>query len=317
LRRASVPGSSGIVPAVLSTLLLLAVGLGAAPAMAARKAEEPPFTINADSIEYDSVASVYVARGNVRIHKEDETLTADWVMFSNVTREGLASGHVVHQDGPDRLTGEFLQFNIDTLKGFVREGVLTSDNTQYLTRADEVRKTGAATYDFKKVRFTTCQCPDGGDPSWELKADTASLDTEGYAVAKNTTFEMFGIPILWSPWAAYPVRRERSTGFLFPVLNNTNRSGFDPPRPERHPHAPVPPEARRQGGARRRVGAAARDPRRPLLHPHQRQRDQGPRPPAAHREAALGARLRAGLGAAGRRHRPHRREPDPRQPVPA
>jgi lipopolysaccharide assembly outer membrane protein LptD (OstA) len=226
LRRASVEP----LAIRLALLLCWALLLGAGPLLlagAARAADDVPFTVNADSIEFDSVRSVYVARGNVRIRQGQQSLTADWVMFSSATRQGLASGHVVHQDGPDRLVGDFLQFEIDTLKGFARQGVLTSDESRYRMAAVEVRKTGEETYTFKQGAFTTCQCPDGGDPPWELKAEEASLELDGYAVAKNTTFEMFGLPVLWLPWAAYPLKRERSTGFLFPELNSTNRSGID------------------------------------------------------------------------------------------
>lgn len=193
----------------------------------ARAADDIPFTIKADSIEYDSARSVYVGRGNVRIQEGDETLTADWVMFSSKTRQGLASGNVVHQDGPDRMTGDFLQFDIDTLKGFLRQGELTSDESQFKMNSVEMRKTGDETYAFKKTRFTTCDCPDGGDPPWEVKADSAELEVDGYAVARNATFEMFGIPALWLPWAAFPIKRERSSGFLLPEVNSTNRSGYD------------------------------------------------------------------------------------------
>ncbi|MBW2313279.1 MAG: LPS-assembly protein LptD [Deltaproteobacteria bacterium] len=244
MRRAS--GSGEVFPFIITILLSTVVWLAAWPtgtaaaqtvaevlaaseaAEAEAKAQaEPPFKITADSIEYDSAKSVYVGRGNVRIQEGRQLLTADWVMFSNVTRQGLASGHVVHQDGPDRLTGEFLQFNIDTLKGFVRQGLLTSDESRFEMRAMEIRKTGEETYTFQKGRFTTCECPDGGDPSWELVAEETNLTVDGYAVAKNAKFEMFGLPILWSPWAAYPLKRERSSGLLFPQFNSTNRSGLD------------------------------------------------------------------------------------------
>ena len=205
---------------------LLSLGLLVAASEAGAQ-EAVPFTIRADSIEFDSVRKIYVGRGNVRIREGAQQLSADWVMFSPETRQGLASGNVVHEDGPDRMTGDFLQFNIDTLKGFLREGVLTSDKSQYRMSAVELRKTGDETYTFRKSRFTTCQCPDGGDPPWELKAEEAKLEVDGYAVARNTTLEMFGLPVLWLPWAAYPLKRERSSGFLFPEFNNTNRGGFD------------------------------------------------------------------------------------------
>jgi len=201
--------------------------LSLAAAVATAADGDVPFTVKADSIEYDSARKVYTARGNVRIREGDESLTADWVMFSTETRQGLASGNVVHVDGPDRMTGDFLQFDIDSFRGFVRRGVLTSDESQYNMAAREIRKTGRNTYTFEEGRFTTCECPDGGDVPWELKAETAALDVEGFATARNSTFEMFGLPVLWLPWAAYPLKRERQSGFLFPELNRTNRSGLD------------------------------------------------------------------------------------------
>lgn len=202
-------------------LLWLAGVAGAAPS------DDVPFTVQADSIEYDSARSVYVARGNVRIREGDEQLTADWVMFSTETRQGLASGNVVHVDGPDRMTGDFLQFDIDSFRGFARQGVLTSEESQYVMGAREIRKTGEQTYTFEEGDFTTCDCPDGGEVPWKLEAEHAELDFDGFATARNTTFEMFGVPVLWLPWAAYPLKRERQSGFLLPEFNSTNRSGFD------------------------------------------------------------------------------------------
>lgn len=210
----------------LASLLLVSLCMTAGP-LAARAAEDVPFTIKADSIEYDSARSVYVGRGNVRISEGSQTLTADWVMFSSETRQGLASGNVVHRDGPDTLTGDFLQFDIDSLRGFLREGVLTSEESQYHLTAEELRRTGRQTYTFKKTRFTTCDCPDGGRKPWEVAAETAEMEVGGYATARNATFEVFGVPALWVPWAGYPLKKKRTTGFLFPELNTTNRSGFD------------------------------------------------------------------------------------------
>ena len=198
----------------------------AAPSVAV--ADDVPFTLKADSIEYDSARSIYVGRGNVRIEDGEQTLTADWVMFSNETRQGLASGNVVHKDGPDTLVGDFLQFDIDSLRGFLREGVMTSEESQYHLSAEELRKTGEQTYTFKKTRFTTCDCPDDDDRKpWEVKAETADMEVGGYATARNTTFEVFGVPALWLPWAGYPLKEKRTTGLLFPEINSTNRSGFD------------------------------------------------------------------------------------------
>lgn len=64
------------------------------------------------------------------------------------------------------------------------------------------------------------------DP-WEVKAAEADLEVGGYATARNTTFDVLGVPVLWLPWMRYPLKTERETGFLLPTFSLTSRSGFD------------------------------------------------------------------------------------------
>ena len=80
----------------------------------------------------------------------------------------------------------------------------------------EIAKTGAQTYRFEKGRFTTCRCADGERDPWEIKADSAELEIGGYGTARNTTFEVLGVPVVWLPWMIYPLKTERQTGLLFP-----------------------------------------------------------------------------------------------------
>ncbi|RMD79540.1 MAG: LPS-assembly protein LptD, partial [Gammaproteobacteria bacterium] len=62
---------------------------------------------------------------------------------------------------------------------------------------------------------------------WALRAERAQLEVGGYGTARNTTFEVLGVPVLWLPWMIYPLKTERETGFLFPELGASTRSGGD------------------------------------------------------------------------------------------
>lgn len=186
-----------------------------------------PFTVTADELEYESERDLYVARGNVKIVQEDRTLTADWVAFNERTRLGVASGNVVIQEGPDTLHAEFLQFDVGSLRGVVFDGELRSRTSRFRMQGEELQRTGDETYVFREARFTTCDCPDEGRDPWALRAEQADLEVGGYGTARNTTFELLGIPVLWFPWMIYPLKTERETGFLFPELGASTRSGGD------------------------------------------------------------------------------------------
>ena len=67
--------------------------------------------------------------------------------------------------------------------------------------AKEIAKTGARTYSFREGRFTTCRCPDPEDTDpWVLESEQADIEVEGYATARNTTFDVLGVPVAWLPW---------------------------------------------------------------------------------------------------------------------
>jgi lipopolysaccharide assembly outer membrane protein LptD (OstA) len=92
---------------------------------------------------------------------------------------------------------------------------------------EEIVKTGDRTYTFEGGRFTTCRCPDDGADPWEIRAASADLEVEGYAVARNTTMNILGVPILWMPWMLYPIKTERDSGFLFPEFGYRSRTGYE------------------------------------------------------------------------------------------
>ena len=159
------------------------------------------------------------------ITQRGRTLKADWVAFHNKTRHGLASGNVVVVDGTDTLYGDFLQFNVDTLQGVVYTGTLTNTETGFRMEGEEVRKTGEETYVFHEGVFTTCQCPEEGRDPWSISAKKADLELGGYAVTRNTSFDILGVPVIWLPYFVFPLKNERQTGFLFPSYALNSRSG--------------------------------------------------------------------------------------------
>lgn len=193
-----------------------------------RPTGEEPAEVIADRIEFDRARDLYTAEGNVRLSQGRRTLTADWVTFSNATRQGVASGSVVVVDGPDTMRAKFMEFNIDTLEGVVFDGYIDGRTSPFKMSGKEIQRSGRETYTFQEAVFSPCRCPDPEDRDpWQIRSDTVELDDEGYGKARNTTFDVLGVPVLYFPYLIYPVKRERESGFLFPTFSRTSRSGLE------------------------------------------------------------------------------------------
>lgn len=187
-----------------------------------------PVELEADSLEYESGRDIYVARGNVRIQQGDNVLTADWAAFSNTTGRGVASGEVVFTDGIDTVYTAFSEFDLDTLNGVMFDAEFDVPEDHMELKGAEVIKTGKQTYIFRDGVFTTCRCPDrDAREPWQVTAEEAKLEVDGYAITRNTTFDILGVPVLWLPWFIYPLKTERQSGLLFPEFKFSGRNGFE------------------------------------------------------------------------------------------
>jgi lipopolysaccharide assembly outer membrane protein LptD (OstA) len=153
-------------------------------------------------------------------------LTADWVVYSRGGSRGVASGNVVFSDGVDTVYSNFVEFNLSTLQGVLFLAEFDDTVNRFRLQGDEIVKTGDQTYTFERGMFTTCRCPDEGEDPWQIRAESANLELDGYAVARNTTINILGVPILWLPWMAYPLKSERESGFLFPEVAYRGRNGI-------------------------------------------------------------------------------------------
>jgi len=170
----------------------------------------------------------FIARGNVRITAKDTSLTADWMVFNEEIGRGAATGDIVYTTKDDTLRASFIEFNVDTQRGILFDAAFDSEKDQFRLRGDEIVKHGDDRYSFERGVFTTCECPDEKDRKpWEIRAGSADVEVGGYGTARNTTFDILGVPVVWLPWMIYPLKTERETGLLFPEFGYSGRNGAE------------------------------------------------------------------------------------------
>jgi LPS-assembly protein len=204
-----------------------AVPVAAAPVAAASAAKSPvtleggEVFITAEHLERDSQQRIIVGEGAVTIRHREMRMAADRVVYNEVTRDVVADGNVVLDSGADRIQGEHLELNIETRVGFFEraQGFL---QTYYFT-GERLEKRGPDHYFLSGGSFTTCE---GVLPDWSFRATSTELTIDEYLTAWNPTLRIKKLPVLWFPYAVFPIKRDRSTGLLIPTVRVTSADGF-------------------------------------------------------------------------------------------
>ena len=74
------------------------------------------------------------------------------------------------------------------------------------------------------VRYTTCPV---GDEDWVLRAGDIDISQRaGLGIGRGVRLDFKGVPILYTPFISFPVGNERKSGFLFPTIGTSSRSGY-------------------------------------------------------------------------------------------
>lgn len=187
-----------------------------------------PWHIVADEISYDDTANLYIATGNVTIDKMDKHLSADYVRFDQKTMKVFAKGHAMMTVGENVLTGDRMKMNLDTETGTVYNGTIFLEESHFYIRGNKIQKVGAETYTADKASLSTCE---GDQPAWRITGRNLKITVEGYGFVKHAALWAKKIPVLYSPYMVFPVKRKRQSGLLTPQIGYSDRKGEEVVQP--------------------------------------------------------------------------------------
>jgi LPS-assembly protein len=190
----------------------------------AESQKEIPWHIVADEVRYDKNTDQYFAAGNVVITKENLKLSADRVHFQHKTMKVFADGHVMLISGLDVLTGERMEMDLNQEVGVVFDGTIFIQENHFYIRGNRLEKTGPETYRAERASLTSCE---GENPAWKINARNVEVTIEGYGSARHASLWAKDIPVFYSPYFIFPVKRNRQTGFLTPQIGYSDRKGAE------------------------------------------------------------------------------------------
>jgi LPS-assembly protein len=212
-------------------LVALVVGLallaGARPGRAQTSVTVPSaggqVTVVADRIEQLGADNLVVATGNVEVARGTARLLADRVELNQETGDVVAAGRVIFYDGDDRLSGDRIDYNYKTGTGVVSNGQARSA-PYYRIGGERMERLGEGLYGLRSGYFTTCE---DDPPTWSFRAGDATADLNDAIHGTHASFWVKEIPLIpWLPGFYAAIRRERQTGFLFPVGGTSSFKGF-------------------------------------------------------------------------------------------
>ena len=186
--------------------------------------DSAPWHIIADELSLVETESVYVAEGNVVVTKKDTRIAADYARFNQKSMVVTAKGHVVMTTGKDLLSADHLEINLKTEQGVIHNGSLFLEKNHFYIKGNEIKKTGKNSFRADAASITSC---DGENPAWKITGRNLNVTIEGYGVAYHATFKVKNIPVLYTPFIAFPVKLKRQTGLLAPQVATSSRRGFE------------------------------------------------------------------------------------------
>ena len=183
-----------------------------------------PVILDADSLIFEEDTGIATAEGNVEVGFGNRSIRADRIVYDTRTGEAELTGHVHYKDMGDEFSFDRIVLNIQSELGVLYNGTIRLSSNNYQISSGMFEKVGEAKYRLSRGSITTCPCDP--EPDWRFDVRKMEVDINGYANAKDVTFKVRGVPVFWLPWARFPVKVTRQSGFLLPGFSHNGSKGF-------------------------------------------------------------------------------------------
>lgn len=157
--------------------------------------------LRADSVTYNLKTDTVMARGNISLTEPNgDVHFADEVELRNEMRSGFVGG----------------------LESYIAEGGKFT--------AEEGERISETLIVMRNASYTPCDCEEDeeGNPAWQIRAEEVTLDEGSNKIKyKNARFEIFGVPVAYTPFLAHPDGKvKRKSGLLSPQVGFDSQLGF-------------------------------------------------------------------------------------------
>ncbi len=186
--------------------------------------ETSPTLVQAQHVD-SSNQSVYHLSGDVKLQRADQQLQAERIDYNDGNTDYDARGNVRYQEAGQLLAASHMRGNTEASHGIADDVRYQMLDARGNGTAGQGRMLDAQRTRYSQATYSTC---DVGHHLWEFRAKSITIDKEtGVGVARSATMRLGNVPFLYLPYFTFPVDDRRKSGFLYPTIGNTSRSGFE------------------------------------------------------------------------------------------
>lgn len=180
--------------------------------------------LDADRIETPAVGELF-AVGKAQLRRRGVYVFADELRYWSEDERIHAKGQVRTERFGNVVWGDELQLRRADSTGYVDNARYQIGEMAIRGSAQKILFEGENRYRLQQASFTTCQ-PQQDD--WFIRTGELELDyTRNVGVARHSTVEFLGVPMMYSPWMDFSLNGARKTGFLPPSFGTTSNSGSE------------------------------------------------------------------------------------------
>ena len=184
-------------------------------------AEEPIF-IEADSCLMTTTN--ITLEGKVEISQASRKIKANFMAFDQLTDKAELSDNVEIRQTDLLLRGEKATVNMAGREASFSESEFVVHSSHLRGSAENIEHLSDGKVVLTRGQLTSCE---PGRESWVIKGKQLSINPKtNMGTGRNITIELAGVPILYTPYIAFPMGDARQSGFLTPIAG-TSEGGID------------------------------------------------------------------------------------------
>lgn len=163
--------------------------------------------------------------GNVQMKRGTRLLKADRLTYDEPRELIDVEGNVEYWDVGTYASSERAHLDLRNETTELNDASFIFIENHSRGGAGQAVITGEKVVTINNADYTTCN---PGSEVWKLEAEELELDfSEEVGTARNVWFEIGGVPVLYTPYASFPLSNKRKSGLLVPTVRIANSTGFD------------------------------------------------------------------------------------------
>lgn len=179
--------------------------------------------VTSETLEYFGDTSIYIAKGSVKIQKGDRVIESDEISYNEQNSEIVATGNVRYDDPEITITASTAEINLEKETGKLYNAEVFHKIDNYHILGREIEKRGEKYFFSAEASFTTCDAP---VPAWCFKGRDIDIFFGERLKARDASFRIKNVPVLYTPYFWAAIYTERKTGFLTPTTGYSSSRGF-------------------------------------------------------------------------------------------